>query len=399
VPVFSALLLLAFGLLFPNLLAKIPTVVLAGILLAAGLALFDRSAFQIVSEIRNGTSELNRRRAAYDLAVILIVMGVTVFYSVVAGVIAGCLLAGTIFVINMSRPIVRRALDGSDIQSKRIRPARDIAILNETGSQRAVLQLEGVLFFGNADDLSARIKELVRKADMVTLDMRGVSDIDVSGATVLANTIAKSRAQKKDLLFCGVPSAHIDIIRSIVRKVVKSDEPIKDDLDSALEWMEERSLLMHASGRHQSDVLELAEIDFLAGIAPCDLEPLQAILTRREFASGATICREGDDGDCMWLLAKGGVSVRIVLPDGRGDRRVASLARGTTIGEMALVELARRSATIVVDEDVVCYELSRSGFDLLLNKYPAIATRILGNLSRELARRLRRTTQDLRNLS
>jgi len=43
--------LLAFGLLFPNLLAKIPTVVLAGILLAAGLALFDRSAFQIVSEI------------------------------------------------------------------------------------------------------------------------------------------------------------------------------------------------------------------------------------------------------------------------------------------------------------------------------------------------------------
>jgi SulP family sulfate permease len=376
VPVFSALLLLAFGLLFPNLLAKTPTVVLAGILLAAGLAL-----------------------SAYDLAVILIVMGVTVFYSIVAGVIAGCLLAGTIFVINMSRPIVRRALDGSDIQSKRIRSARDIAILNETGSQRAVLQLEGVLFFGNADDLSARIKELVRKADMVTLDMRGVSDIDVSGATVLANTIAKSRAQKKDLLFCGVPSAHIDIIRSIVRKVVKSDEPIKDDLDSALEWMEERSLLMHVSGRHQSDVLELAEIDFLAGIAPCDLEPLQAILTRREFASGATICREGDDGDCMWLLAKGSVSVRIVLPDGRGDRRVASLARGTTIGEMALVESARRSATIVVDEDVVCYELSRSGFDLLLNKYPAIATRILGNLSRELARRLRRTTQDLRNLS
>ena len=43
--------LLAFGLLFPNLLAKIPTVVLAGILLAVGLALFDRSAFQIVSEI------------------------------------------------------------------------------------------------------------------------------------------------------------------------------------------------------------------------------------------------------------------------------------------------------------------------------------------------------------
>jgi hypothetical protein len=255
------------------------------------------------------------------------------------------------------------------------------------------------LFFGNADDLSARIKDLVRKADMVTLDMRGVSDIDVSGATVLANTIAKSRAQKKDLLFCGVPPAHIDVIRSIVRKVVKSDESIKDDLDTALEWMEERSLLMYASGRHQSDVLELAEIDFLAGIAPHDLEPLQTILTRREFPSGATICCEGDDGDRMWLLAKGSAACASSCRTNAATGAWASLARGTTIGEMALVESARRSATIVVDEDVVCYELSRSGFDLLLNKYPPIATRILGDLSRELARRLRRTTQDLRNLS
>jgi sulfate permease, SulP family len=398
VPVSSALLLLGFGLLFPNLLARIPSVVLAGILLAAGLALFDRSAFQIVSEIRNAPSELNRRRAAYDLAVILIVMGVTVFYSVVAGVVAGCLLAGTIFVINMSRPIVRRTLSGADIQSKRIRPSRDIAILNDTGGQRAVLQLEGVLFFGNADDLSARIKELFAKADMVALDMRGVTDIDVSGANVLANMIAKSRTQKKDLLFCGVPAAHIDVVRNIVRKAAKSDEPIRDDLDSSLEWMEEKSLFAHASSRHQSDILELGEIDFLAGIAPRDLEPLHEILTRREFAGGETICREGDDGDRMWLLAKGSVSVRIVLPDGRGDRRVASLARGTTIGEMALVESARRSATIVADEDVVCYELSRGGFDLLRSEYPVVATRLLSNLSRELARRLRRTTQDLRNL-
>ena len=77
--------------------------------------------------------------------------------------------------------------------------------------------------------------------------------------------------------------------------------------------------------------------------------------------------------------------------------RIASLSRGTTIGEMALVEHARRSATIVADEHVVAYELLRSGYTLLLSEQPVIATKLLTNLSRELARRLRRTSEDLRN--
>jgi MFS superfamily sulfate permease-like transporter len=41
------------------------------------------------------------------------------------------------------------------MQSKRIRPVKDAEILRETGRQRAVLLLEGILFFGNADDLYA----------------------------------------------------------------------------------------------------------------------------------------------------------------------------------------------------------------------------------------------------
>jgi CRP-like cAMP-binding protein len=101
----------------------------------------------------------------------------------------------------------------------------------------------------------------------------------------------------------------------------------------------------------------------------------------------------------MWLLAKGSVSVRLSLGDGRGFRRITSLARGTTLGEMALVESARRSATVVADEAAICYELSRGGFDRILAEDPVLATILLANLSRELARRLRKTSDDLRNLS
>jgi SulP family sulfate permease len=52
---------------------------------------------------------------------------------------------------------------------------------------------------------------------------------------------------------------------------------------------------------------------------------------------------------------------------------------------------------VVADEPVTCYELQRNGFDKLLAERPQLATRLLSNLSRELARRLRKTSDDLRN--
>jgi sulfate permease, SulP family len=396
-PLWSAILLAALAFGFPSLLAGIPTVVLSGILLALGVNLFDRWFFEIVADIRKTKSDTSRRRAVYDLAVVFIVMGFTIFYSVLAGVIAGCLLAGIIFVVNMSRPVVRRSLTGDQIQSKRIRPARDVTILHETAAERAVLQLEGVLFFGNADDLSARIKQIFNGAEMLALDLRGITDIDVSGATILENILIKSRGWKKDLLLCEVPATLDVAVRTLVRKATKSEDPMKSDLDAALEWMEEKCLLLHADKRARADVLDLRDIDFLAGIDDQNLERLGCFLTRRDFAEGDTICREGEEGDRMWLLAKGSVSVRILLSNGRGYRRITSLARGTTLGEMALVESARRSATVVADEPVTCYELQRDGFDKILVEHPQLATRLLSNLSRELARRLRKTSDDLRN--
>jgi CRP-like cAMP-binding protein/anti-anti-sigma regulatory factor len=396
-PLSSAMVLVILSILFPHYLAAIPSVVLSGILLAIGILLFDRWIVQIVSEVHKAATAIDRRRSIYDLSIVLIVMGVTVLYSMVAGVIVGCLLSGIVFVVNMSRPVVRRSFSGNEIQSKRVRPARDVAILRDTGSRRAVLQLEGVLFFGNADDLSAKVKALFQQSDMITLDMRGVSDVDVSGANILANLISKSRELKKSLVFCEVPSAQLASIKGLFRKASESDEQIKPDLDSALEWMEEKSLLLHADKRSQADVLAFSEIDFLSGMQQTDLDRLSEVLTLREFAPGELICREGDEGDRMWLLAKGSVSVRLKLANGQESIRIASLARGTVIGEMSLIESARRSASIVADEQVVCYELLREGFNKMLADYPAIATTLLSNLVRELSRRLRRTSEDLRN--
>src|SRR5258708_24172874 len=136
-----------------------------GLLLVIGIVLFDRWNLQLLADVWHKDSPQVRRHAIYNLIVVLAVMAVTVFSSVVSGVIVGIVLSCVIFVINMSRPLVRHAYFGDEIYSKRIRSVDELAILQQTGPRRVVLQLEGALFFGKADDLSLRVEQLSQSAD------------------------------------------------------------------------------------------------------------------------------------------------------------------------------------------------------------------------------------------
>lgn len=393
----AAAVILIVGVVFSDVTALVPNAVLSAVLLAVGIMMFDAWSFQLLGRVLRTASPLDRRRALYDLLVVAVVMAVTAVTTVVMGVIAGCLMSGIIFVINMSRPVVRRRILGGEYFSKRIRSAEDMEILRRTGERRAVLQLEGVLFFGNADDLAREVKDLFSRCDMVTLDLRAITDIDASGANILSTLARRSLSRGNHLLFCNVPSQQVVVVRELFDTAHIADDSIKPDLETTLEWMEDETLRRNFDLRGPAAMLALEEIDFFKGVSEEDIEQLRQLLKLREYKSGEAVCREGDPGDKMWLLVKGSVSVRLDVADHRISRRITSLTRGTIFGEMALIEGAPRSATIVADEDVACYELSGSDFNLLLRDKPAIAANIMRNTARELARRLRRTSEDLRH--
>src|SRR5262249_57531117 len=106
-------------------------------------------------------------------------------------------------------------------------------------------------------------KSVSKTEYMIRLDRGGVNDIDVSGAYILANLVNKSRELKKILLFCHIPPACLRTIESLIPKKAIVEELIKPDLDCALEWMEERSLLMNVYKRSRGDVLACEEMEFL----------------------------------------------------------------------------------------------------------------------------------------
>jgi sulfate permease, SulP family len=343
----AAATILILGVVFSNIVAELPKGVVSGVLIALGVMMFDGWSLRSVRELFAKDPAVSVRRGSIDLAVVGAVMLATVFGSVMGGGI-GCVLSMLIFVVDMSRPIVRRQVRGDEIFSKRIRSQRELAFLQKSGAWRVVLQLEGVLFFVNAEDLSLRVKELLKSTQIVVLDFRKVTDIDVSGAKILASLVAKAKQQARIVVFCSVPPS----VNSAASRAFGTDaqriEFIRPDLDSALEYIEEL-------GPVQSEI-QLGEVDLIAGLPKNDVETLRGFLVYRRFDPGEHLCEQGDAGDRMWLLVLGSVSVRIRSESDQLYRRIISLGPGTMVGEMALVESAPRSTTIVADSDVAAFE-------------------------------------------
>jgi CRP-like cAMP-binding protein/anti-anti-sigma regulatory factor len=294
-----------------------------------------------------------------------------------------------IFIIDMGRPLVGRRRRGDSTSSLRVRTERDAEILRASGRRRVILDLQGVMFFGNTDDLCTEIDSLFAEADMILLNFQRVADIDAFAVVALEQATAKAHANGRLLLFCSVPEAHADIFAAASGAGRGREALVFADLDSALEWMEER--VLHEAGHSEFEELPLDRIEMLHGLDMDEIATVRNYLVPLSVPAGATLCREGDKGDHLWLLCSGSVSIWLGS-SAKSARRVAALARGTVVGEMSVLESGTRSASVLADEKITGYTIDRQAFESLLHEHPRIGGRVLANIARELARRLRRTS-------
>jgi MFS superfamily sulfate permease-like transporter len=387
----AAAVLFCIMLFLKPMLESIPVAVLSGILVAIAFQILDRWSIRLLAQAIRNPIGLDRAHVWQNIAVVAIVMVVTATSSIVAGAIAGIGLSCLIFVVRMSRPLIRRSFSGAELFSKRVRSAEDMEILRRTGARRIVLELEGVLFFGNADDLEKTVLDVLRHHDMFLFDLRRVNEIDVSGATILANVIVRCRAAGTLVAFSSAP-----IHRANVATATKGADALLPDLDAGLEYLEEATLRAAARKSHRTEAIPLPELEMLKDLDSSELSTLTRVLVRREFADDEVICVEGDDADRMWIIAKGSVSVR--LQSSGHVRRLAGLGVGMVVGEMGLLDGGRRSATLACDELVIAYELSRTAFELISREHPHITQKLLTYFARELIRRMRLLNAEVRTL-
>jgi CRP/FNR family transcriptional regulator, cyclic AMP receptor protein len=102
----------------------------------------------------------------------------------------------------------------------------------------------------------------------------------------------------------------------------------------------------------------------------------------KAYAPGAVICREGEEGEEMYIIQKG--KVRVSKDFAGRPHLISVLEKGDFFGEMALVSRIRRSATVTAIDAVELLVFNREGLLNTITRNARIALTIIDKLCRRL---------------
>jgi len=125
------------------------------------------------------------------------------------------------------------------------------------------------------------------------------------------------------------------------------------------------------------------KVPLFSGIPAEDRLALARAATVRTYRRGDVIVRQGQPGESFFVIVRGRVAVTILSPDGR-EVVLNTLGEGDHFGEMALVDDAPRSASVVAQERSELAILSREVFVDLLRSNFVLTRALLAAFSRRL---------------
>ena len=99
----------------------------------------------------------------------------------------------------------------------------------------------------------------------------------------------------------------------------------------------------------------------------------------KEYEGGEVIVRQGEEGDCMYVIQEG--RVEVVQVRGNDIVRLAALDQGDFFGEMAIFERETRSATVRALGNVRLLTVDRKTFLRRIQEDPSLAFRVVQTMS------------------
>ena len=391
--VFMLLAIVALG----PLVSAMPVAALAGLMIYIAFTLIDQWTSDLMRRLR--TDVKHRGEIALNLGIVLAVALALPLFGVMTALALGLVATVLVLLANLSGSPVRRALDGTVRTSLKIRGLEASAILQPLGRQIRILELEGEIFFGTAEGLRDEVDSLPAETRYVILDFRRVHQIDASGTRVLHLIGSQAARRGVQVLLSHVreDESHGQYLRALGMTAAVQPEYWFRDLDRALEWAEDR--LLETARYQDAPEVELGNIVLFQGLDEAELQIVTAVLERHEFGHGEVVFEEGDAGDRLYVIARGYVSIKVKVEGDTRAIRLATFSPGVSIGELAMIEGHKRSSDAFAKGDlVVLYSLSAQRFAALMQRHPPLVLKIYQNLARELAARMRTTSQALRAL-
>ncbi|MBI3070827.1 MAG: cyclic nucleotide-binding domain-containing protein [Deltaproteobacteria bacterium] len=135
----------------------------------------------------------------------------------------------------------------------------------------------------------------------------------------------------------------------------------------------------------------LRHTPIFGGLLGEELERVAALLREHAYRAGDVIVSEGEPGREMYIVRSGKVVVERGGQNGAAPLLLATLSGGDFFGEMAVIDIQPRSATVRAIEETATFSLSNRDLHQLSHRELKTFTLIVMNIAREISRRLRQT--------
>jgi SulP family sulfate permease len=200
------LVLLAVALVLAPVASLIPHAALAGILVKVGYDIIDWSYLKRA-----------HKGPRWDLALMAVVLGLTVFVDLITAVAVGVVLAALAFIKQLSEV----QLKNFNVTTRDIPNPLERELLARGGDKITLFDFGGPLSFGAAADLGHHVRERADgETKILILDFSRVPFLDLSAAKAVETIVEDATDAGKSLYITGVNDA--------VRSVLKGLEVTKD---------------------------------------------------------------------------------------------------------------------------------------------------------------------------
>ena len=151
-----------------------------------------------------------------------------------------------------------------------------------------------------------------------------------------------------------------------------------------------------------SVVTVLKQADIFYELTTTQLELIASICEERHYQTGELVFAENTVGSELYVIANGEVEIQVDPAlvghtTSTGAHTIATLRRGQSFGEVALVDEGRRSAAArCAQHDTHLVIIPRDKLMLLCDTYAQLGYRLMRNLAADLAMKIRNTDLQVR---
>ncbi|MBN1384209.1 MAG: cyclic nucleotide-binding domain-containing protein [Elusimicrobia bacterium] len=115
---------------------------------------------------------------------------------------------------------------------------------------------------------------------------------------------------------------------------------------------------------------EMSRVQLFGKLPPEEIQVLLPYISGKDFKKGDVLIKQGTAGDSLFIIDEGTIDI---IDDKNNSKKIATLAQGDVLGEMALVTGEPRSVTAVAVSDVKTWLILKEHFDYILQNSPKLA--------------------------